>query len=94
MLHKKQKALTQTPTSPPAPLPWGERSMFHKKQKALTQTHKKAPPPQRPKPHHLMKCAHKGAFRGAWGDWSPHKKKPGVGGLVPPQKKLIAKKHV
>ena len=41
------KALTQTPTSPPAPLPWGEGSMLHKKQKAITQ-----PPtsPQAPLP--------------------------------------------
>ena len=40
------------------------------------------------KPHYLMKCAQMGAFRGAWGDWSPHKK-PGVGGLVPPQKNAL-----
>ncbi len=43
MLHKKQKALTQTPTSHPAPLTWGEGNMLHKKQKALTKT----------RPHHL-----------------------------------------
>ena len=47
---------SQTPTSPPAPLPLGEGSMLHKKQKGLTQTHKKASLSQRPKPHHLMKC--------------------------------------
>ena len=35
MLHKKQKAITQTPTSHPAPLPWGEGCMLHKKQKKL-----------------------------------------------------------
>ena len=83
MLHKKQKALTKTPTSPPAPLPWGEGSMLHKKQKALTKTHKKASLSQRPKPHHLMNCdravRHRRAtlsqFGGVWGDWSPHKKK-------------------
>ena len=57
MLHKKlhqnlqkgpsknQKALTQTPTSPPSPLPWGEGSMLHKKQKALTQTPTSPPAP-------------------------------------------------
>ena len=57
--------------------------MLHKKQKALTQTHKKASPPQRPKPHHLMKCE-KGTWRshvpfshfgGCGGTSSPHKKK-------------------
>ena len=34
-----------TPTSPPAPLPWGEGSMLHKKQKALTQTPTSPPAP-------------------------------------------------
>ena len=36
-----QKMPHQNPTSPPAPLPWGEGSMLHKKQKALT----------KPRPH-------------------------------------------
>ena len=35
------KKLHQNPTSPPAPLPWGEGSMLHKKQKALA----------KPRPH-------------------------------------------
>ena len=74
MLHKKQKALTQTPTSPPAPLPLGEGSMLHKKQKALTQTHKKGftfTTPQASPPHEMRPD---GRISG------------GVGGLVPPQK--------
>ena len=83
MLHKKQKALTKTPTSPPAPLPWGEGSMIHKKQKALTKTHKKGftfTTPQASPPHEMRKgraALPRGpfAFRGVWGDWSPHKKK-------------------
>ena len=68
--------------------------------KKLPQTHETAGQTRLAKPHHLMKCAQMGAFRGAWGDWSPHKKtkgrggtgpptkkQRGVGGLVPPQKK-------
>ena len=31
-----------------------------------------------------MKCARMGAFRGAWGDWSPHKKSKGVWGAWSP----------
>ena len=41
MIHKKQKAITKTPTSPPVPLPWGEGGMLHKKQKALAKPTKK-----------------------------------------------------
>ena len=57
--------------------------MLHKKQKALTQTHKKAKPNtthQASPPHEKRKgraALPRGpfAFRGAWGDWSPHKTK-------------------
>ena len=57
--------------------------MLHKKQKALTQTHKKASPPQRPKPHHLMKCE-----KGTWRSHVPFSHFGGCGGgFVPPQKK-------
>ena len=48
--------------------------------------------PQDSPPHELRKgraAMPRGPFaiRGAWGDWSPHIKKAGVGGLVPPHKK-------
>ena len=46
--------------------------------KKLPQTHETAGQTRHAKPHHLMKCARMGAFRGAWGDWSPHKKNPPI----------------
>ena len=69
--------------------------MLHKTQKALTQTHKKARPNtthQASQAHELRKgCAASPhspfAIRGAWGDWSPHKKLRRRGGLITPQKK-------
>ena len=36
-----------------------------------------------------MKCARTGAFRGAWGDWSPHKKHAGAWGDWSPHKKHV-----
>ena len=75
--HKRPRPKTKSPSQPhKRPRP---------KTKSPHQNHKKAPPPQRPKPHHPMKCE-KGAWRshvpfshfgGGWGDWSPHKKKLG-----------------
>ena len=59
--------------------------------KSPTQTHNTPGQTRHTKPHHLMKCARMGAFRGAWGDWSPHKKpRRGGGGLVPPHTKKAA----
>ena len=45
-------------------------------QKNFTQPHETAGQTRHAKPHHLMKCARMGAFRGAWGEKSPHKKPP------------------
>ena len=72
--------------------------MLHKTQKAPTQTHKKARPNtthQASQAHELRKgCAalpHSPfAIRGAWGDWSPHKKN--AWGDWFPHKKLLGTK--
>ena len=57
------------------------------KTKSPTQTHNTPGQTRHTKPHHLMKCARMGAFRGRGGTGPPTKKQRGVGGLVPPQKK-------
>ena len=71
MLHKKQKASPKTTKTP------------DQTQKALTKNHKKAPPPQRPKPHHLMKCE-----QGTWRSHVPCSHFGGRGGTGPPTKKI------
>ena len=90
----KREMPHQTPTSPPAPLPWGEGSMLHKKQKALTQTHRMVPLPPRPKPHHLMKCERAARhcrvalshFGGGGGTGPPTKKTKNMGDWSPHKK--------
>ena len=62
--------------------------MLHKKQKALTKNHKKAPPPQRPKPHHLMKCE-----QGTWLRHVPCSHFGGRGGTGPPTGLVPHKKN-
>ena len=96
--RQKQKALTKTRPHP-RPLSHGERGACFIKNKKPSPRPTKSPGQTRnAKPHHLMKCARMGAFRGAWGDfvppqkkdawgdWSPHKKKS-------PQRALRAGSH-
>ena len=118
MLHKKQKALTQTHKKPrtktksPHTNPQKPRqtqkaphqphkrprpktkspSQPHKRPRPKTksphQNHKKAPPPQRPTPHHLMKCE-----QGTWRSHVPCSHFGGRGGTGPPTKKGTGPPH-
>ena len=80
----------QNTKSPPIPtkcsakreMPTNTYEMLSKTRKALTKNHKKAPPPQRPKPHHLMKCE-----QGTWLRHVPCSHFGGRGGPGPPTQK-------
>ena len=82
MLHKKQK----TSPKPTKKLAKHEKLPPNPQKVSISTTRQASPP------HELRKgraASPRGPFaiRGAWGDWSPHKKLRRRGGLITPQKK-------
>ena len=88
--HQYLRNAQQNAKSPPIPTkcsakhekPTNTHEMLSKTRNALTKNHKKAPPPQRPKPHHLMKCE-----QGTWRSHVPCSHFGGRGGTGPPTQK-------